>query len=434
MVIYFLSLFSLGAHTRGREVAVSRPAGDLSGSWSSSPPTRDGADHRGRRLRAPCSWADPGRPGWHCGCGASSRWPTNGCASSRRRRPGARSRRSGHHRPGAARRGGARHLGHRAAVARCAPDARSRRRSRCAAPWTRSSTPTPRRSATCVASSRSCGTPRVTRPPAPQPSLSRLDDLLEDVRGSGPPGRGQHGRGQPRAVPPGVDLSAYRIIQEALTNVLKHAGTCDRPSRADLRRGRPDPAVSADDGPRARRRPTEPRARTARHPRARCRRRRRGRGRPLPRTAVSRSGRDFPTRSTHERQVRVVLADDQPLVRAGLRMILETEPDIEIVGEAANGAEVVGGLRAQRPDVVLMDVRMPVMDGIEATRLVTAAAEPRRACWCSPPSTSTRSSTTPCGPERAASCSRTPPRSGSPPRSAWWPTAARCSPRASPGG
>ena len=76
--------------------------------------------------------------------------------------------------------------------------------------------------------------------------------------------------------------------------------------------------------------------------------------------------------------IRVVLADDQPLVRAGLRMILETEADIEIVGEAATGAEVVGICEQQRPDVVLMDVRMPEMDGIEATRLVTAAADPPR--------------------------------------------------------
>jgi DNA-binding NarL/FixJ family response regulator len=76
--------------------------------------------------------------------------------------------------------------------------------------------------------------------------------------------------------------------------------------------------------------------------------------------------------------IRVVLADDQPLVRAGLRMILETEADIEIVGEATTGAEVVSICEQQRPDVVLMDVRMPEMDGIEATQRVTAEAHPPR--------------------------------------------------------
>ncbi len=76
--------------------------------------------------------------------------------------------------------------------------------------------------------------------------------------------------------------------------------------------------------------------------------------------------------------VRVVVADDQPLVRAGLRMILETEPGIEIVGEAGNGAEAVAVCEHAHPDVVLMDVRMPVVDGIEATRLVTAVDDPPR--------------------------------------------------------
>jgi DNA-binding NarL/FixJ family response regulator len=66
--------------------------------------------------------------------------------------------------------------------------------------------------------------------------------------------------------------------------------------------------------------------------------------------------------------LRVLIADDQALVRTGLRMILEAESDIEVVGEAANGIEAVNEARRLRPDVVLMDIRMPNMDGVEATR------------------------------------------------------------------
>jgi DNA-binding NarL/FixJ family response regulator len=73
----------------------------------------------------------------------------------------------------------------------------------------------------------------------------------------------------------------------------------------------------------------------------------------------------------------VLIADDQALVRRGFRMILEIEPDLEVVGEAANGMEAVDGCRGLRPDVVLMDVRMPVLDGIDATRQITA--DPERA-------------------------------------------------------
>jgi DNA-binding NarL/FixJ family response regulator len=66
--------------------------------------------------------------------------------------------------------------------------------------------------------------------------------------------------------------------------------------------------------------------------------------------------------------IRVVIADDQALVRGAFRVMLESEPDIEVVGEAANGRDAIEQVRLRRPDVVLMDVRMPDVDGIEATR------------------------------------------------------------------
>ena len=66
--------------------------------------------------------------------------------------------------------------------------------------------------------------------------------------------------------------------------------------------------------------------------------------------------------------IRVLLADDQEIVRTGLRMILEAQPEIEVVGEAADGLAAVALARSLRPDVCLFDVRMPELDGIEATR------------------------------------------------------------------
>ena len=72
--------------------------------------------------------------------------------------------------------------------------------------------------------------------------------------------------------------------------------------------------------------------------------------------------------------IRVALADDQALVRAGFRMIVESQPDMQVVGEAKDGQEAIDLVRSEKPDVVLMDIRMPRLDGLAATRQVAGLA------------------------------------------------------------
>jgi DNA-binding NarL/FixJ family response regulator len=130
---------------------------------------------------------------------------------------------------------------------------------------------------------------------------------------------------------------------------------------------------------------------------------------------------------TPDMTVRILIADDQALVRAGFKMILDAEDDLDVVGEASDGAQAVAMANDLKPDVVLMDIRMPELDGIEATRRIIAAAgeRPVRVLMLTT-FESTSTSTRPCGPGPAASCSRTCRPSSSWPASASWPRARRC--------
>jgi len=76
--------------------------------------------------------------------------------------------------------------------------------------------------------------------------------------------------------------------------------------------------------------------------------------------------------------IRVLICDDQALVRGGFRAILGAQPDIDVIGEAENGAEAVALAGRRRPDVILMDIRMPVLDGVQATRRLVAQGSPAR--------------------------------------------------------
>ena len=106
--------------------------------------------------------------------------------------------------------------------------------------------------------------------------------------------------------------------------------------------------------------------------------------------------------------IRVVLADDQELIRAGFRVLIDTAPDLSVVGEASDGRSAIELLRSQRADVVLMDIRMPGLDGLAATREISSDTDLAgvRVIMSSLPSTSTTTSSGRSRPEPAGSWTR----------------------------
>ena len=231
------------------------------------------------------------------------------------------------------------------------------------------------------------GVLRTDEPPAgqaplpPQPGVGQLSALVERIRATGLAVT-LSVEGAPFPLGAAAELTAYRIVQEALTNTLRHAAA--RHAWVTISYDEPEVRIRvADDGigrppiPAA----SRPRRRTA-GPRDRGHA---GTRRPAPRRAARGPGRrrrlagrgDPAARGRANGRARmsisVLLADDQPLLRRGFRMILEAEGDLTVVAEAGDGAEAVEQARRHAPDVVLMDIRMPGTDGIEATRRITAA-------------------------------------------------------------
>lgn len=218
----------------------------------------------------------------------------------------------------------------------------------------------------------------------PQPQVAQLEPLVDRFRATG-----LHVDYQPLSapvdLPQNVGLTVYRVVQEGLTNVLRHSAA-GQASVAVSHRGDHVLATVRDPGPTKPPRPsTNKRAWAGRHERtgARLRRRphrsriggRRIRGQGPP-SAAARLVTGSQSRPG-QHAIRLVIVDDQTLVRRGFALILGEEPDMVVVGEAADGKQALAVCRDVEPDVVLMDVRMPVMNGLDATRALVSAGSSR---------------------------------------------------------
>jgi hypothetical protein len=175
-------------------------------------------------------------------------------------------------------------------------------------------------------------------------------------------------------LPRSLDQSAYRIIQEALTNTLRYARGAMAHVAVRYQSDQLELEVTNDQRDNRGRKITQGRPRA--HRDARTSRRVRWAPRGWPETR--RWFRDSLSAPAHREpavRISVLLADDDELTRRGLRLIIESDHDLIVAGEAANGQEAIHLARAHQPDVVLMDIRMPDVDGLAATRQIVEGSE-----------------------------------------------------------
>ena len=210
---------------------------------------------------------------------------------------------------------------------------------------------------------------------SPQPGVDQLDALIARTQSAGLPVT-LSVQGSPVRLSPGLSLTVYRIVQEALTNTLKHAGPAVT-ATVQLRYLDDDVEIEVTDNGHLAARPQPGQTNTdGGHGLAGMRERTAVYGGNLTAGPARRHRlADLCTAAGGLTQVTisVVLVDDQPLLRLGFRMVLDAQQDMTVVAEAGDGEEAVAVVARHQPDVVLMDVRMPRLDGVEATRRIVTS-------------------------------------------------------------
>ena len=233
-----------------------------------------------------------------------------------------------------------------------------------------SSRPVARRSLRCGACSVCCAATTIRGRSAPQPGLAQLDELVAQMlsRGLACEIDGE----PPDALTPGIDLVAYRVLEAASRRspsavVAARVSSCHSQLAGARARGRSDDRRRSGSTVTCRRvaeRVELYDGRLELHAGANGS------------VAACAAGCRLAA-AVRGMSIGILIADDQTLVRTGFRMILEAEPDLRVVAEAKDGEAAVEAARLHRPDIVLMDIRMPRMDGLEATRRILGAGATR---------------------------------------------------------